>query len=432
MTVSSSGTANPDVKELPVPEPDLTPAEMIGRARALRERLREEQAATEARTYHSAELHEEFVRAGFYRILQPRRFGGYEFSLPTFFQTMIELARGCPSTGWCVTLGSAHVFNVAGVFDIETQASVFGDTGHFVAPCRGVPMGTATATPNGWLVNGRWDYCSGSPYSTHVLNGVMITGDDDGGGDAATGGMPRIGMALVPRADYQIIEDWGDVIGMKGSGSHTTVVENAEVPHGCVVEADLTRIDLSKLVGYEIHGNPMYAGPNTPFFLGEVASCAIGTARAALDEYQAMAREKRTMWPPFGTRANDSHFQGWFGRALMLTDSAEAIMVRVGELYHEHCAESVSGGEPFTRDKESRLGTMVSQAGAMAVEAVDVLIRSAGASALKDGARMQRYWRDMSTYRAHVSNSLREMGYVGSGAVHLGDGEASDGFTLRS
>ena len=75
------------------PEPDLTPAEVVARAHALRPLLVEQQAATEARTYYSREMHEEFLRAGFYRMLVPRRFGGYEFDLPTFMRVIIEIAR---------------------------------------------------------------------------------------------------------------------------------------------------------------------------------------------------------------------------------------------------------------------------------------------------------------------------------------------------
>ena len=67
----------------PVPEPELTPKELIGRARAMRERLIEEAPLGEARGGYSEELHEEFTRAGFYRALQPRRYGGYEFGLDT-------------------------------------------------------------------------------------------------------------------------------------------------------------------------------------------------------------------------------------------------------------------------------------------------------------------------------------------------------------
>ena len=94
--------------EMPVPEPHLEPEQMIARARALRPLVREEAEAAERRGYYSETLHKEFVKAGFYRCLQPRRFGGYEFSIRTFFKTIVEIASGDPGIGWCLCLASGH------------------------------------------------------------------------------------------------------------------------------------------------------------------------------------------------------------------------------------------------------------------------------------------------------------------------------------
>src|SRR5690349_5847554 len=97
---------------LRVPEPALTPRGMIARATALRPALRAQQAGCEAAGRILPETNEAFLQAGFYRALQPRRFGGYEFDLPTFAETMIEVTRGCPSSGWVLafTAGHTHVF----------------------------------------------------------------------------------------------------------------------------------------------------------------------------------------------------------------------------------------------------------------------------------------------------------------------------------
>ena len=72
--------------------------DLIGRAIALRPKLVEQQAEVEERTYYSQEMHEEFQRAGFYRMFMPRRYGGLEVSVPTFMRVIVEIARGCPST----------------------------------------------------------------------------------------------------------------------------------------------------------------------------------------------------------------------------------------------------------------------------------------------------------------------------------------------
>src|SRR5690348_12083255 len=119
-------------QRVPVPEPDLTPDELVARAAALREWLREEQDATEERGVHSPELNDAFTKAGFYRCLQPRMFGGYEFDIPTFYRMGLELARGCPSTGWCVTIASGHALMLGSFFEEDAQAAAFGPDGHFL------------------------------------------------------------------------------------------------------------------------------------------------------------------------------------------------------------------------------------------------------------------------------------------------------------
>ena len=109
-----------------------TPAEMVARAEAFRARLLAEQAATEARGYYSQELHEAFRDAGFYRLLMPRRYGGLELDLPTFYRVITSIARGCPSTGWMLALGSAHVLQLATSFSERAQDELL-EGGHFVA-----------------------------------------------------------------------------------------------------------------------------------------------------------------------------------------------------------------------------------------------------------------------------------------------------------
>src|SRR5260370_38969915 len=85
---------------VPAPEPDLTPAKMIARACAMRATLRERQDQCESGGELPAETNQEFVTAGFYRTVQPRFFGGYQFDGHTFFQGMVEISRSSPSRGW--------------------------------------------------------------------------------------------------------------------------------------------------------------------------------------------------------------------------------------------------------------------------------------------------------------------------------------------
>ena len=134
---------------VPVPEPDLTPEAVIGRARALIPAIRDQQDEAERLGHHTTELDRQFAAAGFYRILQPRRFGGYEFGLPTFWQVMLAVSAGDPGTGWGLTLGAHHALVVGAYFSEDGQRAIFG-RGDFRCPHRPPPMGTAEPTGGTW------------------------------------------------------------------------------------------------------------------------------------------------------------------------------------------------------------------------------------------------------------------------------------------
>jgi 3-hydroxy-9,10-secoandrosta-1,3,5(10)-triene-9,17-dione monooxygenase len=130
---------------IPVPEPKLTPEEIVDRARALREAVLAEAADAEERGTYSPELHERFVTAGFHRILQPRRFGGYEFGLDTFYRVMIEISSADAGIGWNLCLGSAHALQVGAFFSEAAQAELFRARRPFRRAVPGDPAGQGVA-----------------------------------------------------------------------------------------------------------------------------------------------------------------------------------------------------------------------------------------------------------------------------------------------
>lgn len=110
MSIAFARTARAPLAEIPVLEPQLTPKELIARATAMRERLREEQTENDERDGYGEDLFRAFDAADFCRITQPRMFGGYKFGMRTFYKTMVEVSRGHPAVGWCLTLAASHAF----------------------------------------------------------------------------------------------------------------------------------------------------------------------------------------------------------------------------------------------------------------------------------------------------------------------------------
>jgi len=114
---------------LPIPEPDLTPAQVIERAAVLTPAIRAAQDEDDQRGCHSEAMDRDFRKAGLYRILQPKLFGGYEFDYPTFYRTMLNIARGNPGVAWCLALGATHGSLVASHWPERAQYELFGSTG---------------------------------------------------------------------------------------------------------------------------------------------------------------------------------------------------------------------------------------------------------------------------------------------------------------
>ena len=325
---------------IPLPEPDLTPQTLIERARALIPAVRAQQDEAERLGHHTAELGRQFTEAGFYRILQPRQFGGYAFGLPTFWRVMLAISAGDPGTGWALTLGAHHVLTIGAWFSEAGQRDIFGSSGEFAAPHRALPSGTAEPADGGYLVSGTWDYCSGSAHATHFMCNAMVAGTTD-----------RI-TAVMPMDQVTVLDDWGDgaILGMNSSGSNSVRVEEVFVPAPRTAPADWTHGE-TMAPGAALHG-PLYCGRIYALYHAGLVIPVIGAARAALEEYEQIIKSKLTYFPPQVPRYTHPDYQRTYGHALALTDAAEAIVLQAGDRYMELAERWAATGEPFTREDD--------------------------------------------------------------------------------
>ncbi len=389
--------ANVRAAEVAAPEPGLTKQEIIARAQALIPQVRDQQAEAERLGHHVDALDSQFVAAGFYRILQPRRFGGYEFDLPTFWRVTLAIASGDPGTGWGLTLGAHHALVVGSYFSEDGQRDIFGLTGDYHGPHRAPPTGTAEPTAGGYLVSGTWDYSSGAPHATHVMVNAMLAGADGQDRSSAL-------VAVIPRDQVTVLDDWGNgvTLGMNSSGSNSVRVDRVFVPTHRTTPWNWTRLT-EPAPGAALHGNPMYCGRIYAVYHGGLVIPVIGAARAALAELEQIITTKNTYMPPQVPRYTHPDHQRPYGYALALTDSAEGLLLHVANLYMEYCQRWASTGEPFSREDDVRLYAMVQQAGQLAAKAVDVVWAAASSSAARHGQRIQRYYRDVSMYHGHIA-----------------------------
>ncbi len=392
-----------------------TRRELLERAIALRPRLIEQQAEVEERTYYSQEMHEEFQRAGFYRMFVPRRYGGFEVDVPTFMRVVVEIARGCPSTAWCLALASNHALMVGSWFPERTQDEVFAG-GRFICASVAAPISEpAVRVDGGWELNGKVSFCSGIPYSTYYLGQALTPGD----GSGAPGPML---LFVAPRGTWRMLDDWGDLLGFKGSGSQSIVFEHGRIPdHYALEETSMIDVDPARAPGAAIHGNPMYGGRALGIFTMCLAAVMVGAAYNALDEYENQMRSRLTPIPPFVERRLDPDFQRYFGGAWAKIATAEAALHDCAEQHMELCRRQADEGVPYTYKDDMLLGCIAREVMVQTWETVQSeLIRTIGASVIKAGERIERIYRDMSIGNAHRNTSFRDWAYRELALAHFG------------
>jgi 3-hydroxy-9,10-secoandrosta-1,3,5(10)-triene-9,17-dione monooxygenase len=401
---------------LPQPEPDLTSATIIERATRLTPAIRAAQDEDDARGCHSPAMDQDFRKAGFYRILQPKLFGGYEFDYPTFYRTMLQVARGNPGVAWCLALGATHGSLIASHWPERAQYELFGSAGDFIAPHRvGAITSSCERAEGGYVVDGIWNYCSGIPYATHFVGNVALRENDKS----------RILIFVVPRAQLRVLDDWGGdaTLGMRASGSNSVEIKKTFIPEHLVIPAKPALWANEPMDdgthGTRLHRNPMYLGRFIGPYHMSLVMPVLGAARAALDEFEENVVTRPTYHPPIMPRREHFDTQRPFGYALMLTDSAEALLMTAAETYMQYCRRWGDDRTPISLEDNVRLYGMVLTAGRLASEAVEHLFHNASSAASKRGQRLERYFRDVAMYRQHMSAQYLNIA-SGIGRVHLG------------
>ena len=93
------------------PEDD-SPDALVARAQALVPKLRARQAETEKAGHVLPKAIASFQAADLYRVVQPKKYGGYEYGIDTFVRVAMAIASGCGSTGWVFSTGAQHQWQI--------------------------------------------------------------------------------------------------------------------------------------------------------------------------------------------------------------------------------------------------------------------------------------------------------------------------------
>jgi 3-hydroxy-9,10-secoandrosta-1,3,5(10)-triene-9,17-dione monooxygenase len=387
----------------PTGRPPLTAEELLRRAHALKPALTERLPEADRLRRIPDETIADFQEAGFFRILQPARYGGLELDPPVFFEVQLTVASACPSSAWVLGVIGVHNWQLA-LFPEQAQDEVWGADPRTLISSSYAPTGRIERVDGGFRVNGRWSFSSGCDHAKWVFLGGFVPPE----GDAKA---PDMRTFLLPCSDYRIDDNW-HVAGLKGTGSKDIVVEDAFVP----AYRTHRLVDGFKRSspGNAVTPAPLYRLPFGQVFVHSVSTSAIGIAEGALEVYRDVA-SKRIAAGDGAKVADDPGAQLVAARAASLIDEVKLVLFR----NFDEMMAAVRAGEDIPVDRRVKYRYDSSNTVAKCVEAVDGLFTASGGRAIFLNSPILRYFLDIHAARAHYANNPDKPGR-NFGGVQLG------------
>ncbi|MEU1546128.1 MULTISPECIES: 3-hydroxy-9,10-secoandrosta-1,3,5(10)-triene-9,17-dione monooxygenase oxygenase subunit [Nocardia] len=376
--------------------------EVTERVEALLPTLRERAQEAEDLRRIPDESMKALQETGFFRLLQPKQWGGHAADPVVFYDTVRKIASACGSTGWVAGIVGVHNWHLA-LFAQQAQEDVWGEDTEVRISSSYAPMGAGTVVDGGYLVNGAWAWSSGCDHATWAVLGGPVIKD----------GKPvDFGSFLIPRDDYRIDDVW-NVVGLRGTGSNTVVVKDVFVPsHRFLSFRAMSEL---KSPGLEQNPDPVYKMPWGTIHPTTISTPIVGMAYgayAAHVEHQG----KRVRAAYAGEKAKEDPFAKV--RIAEAASDIDAAWRQLSGNVADEYALLVAGEEiPFDLRVRARRDQV--RATGRSIAAIDKLFESSGATALSNGTPLQRFWRDAHAGRVHAANDP-ERAYLMYGTHEFG------------
>jgi len=347
-------------------------------------------------------LHDDSVgllrEAGVIRMLQPLKWGGFEAHPVDFLESVMGVAAICGSTGWVSGVVGVHPWEV-GLMDPLVGEEIWGQDQDTWIASPYMPSGQARKVDGGYVLNGRWEFSSGTDHCDWIFLGAVAT-DESG----TAGSPPVVLHVLLPRSDYTIVEDSWDVYGLKGTGSKDIVVTDAFIPDYRTVEAEaITDGRAARERGIP---EPLYLMPWSTIFPMAIGSAVLGICEGGLASCLNYLRARGRKIPV--------ETIGVLGEcAAEIKASRTQLLANVGATF-----DLVSSGKEVTIKMRADTRRDQVRGSWRAVAALDAAFLRTGGSGIRMAQPMQRFWRDAHaglhhavhvpglTYRASVETAF--------------------------
>lgn len=263
-----------------VSDRDITPDTLIEQAKSLAPLLKEKAREAEIARWPLDEVIEAVRKTDLFSMMVPKRYGGHEIDIDTFFEVVLTLSRADASMGWLLGFYIEHAFWFCH-YPQEVQDEIYGDNRYILAPAALNPGGgTATKVEGGYRLSGRWAWGTGILHSTWVMAGCLMKNED--------GTIVPMFFCL-PREDVEEIDTW-HIAGMCATGSWDFKVEDKFVPESRARNfMDILNLNTGIMDRFDA---PLYKTPLMSLLSFAAGIPCLGAAQAALAAYQDQVKEK--------------------------------------------------------------------------------------------------------------------------------------------
>jgi len=375
--------------------------EVLEQVRALAPEIRERAAEMEALRRMPPDLTAKLKAAGVFRMYAPRSHGGLELDFPEGLRVIAEVAKADGSAGWTVMIGSASAL-ILSRMPRETFDGIFARFGPDMiqAGLAGAPRGRAERVAGGYRVSGEWPFSSGCEHADFIIGACVATEQGEPVPGPIEGGPPLVKIIGLPASDWTIRDNWS-VAGLKGTGSHTTALNDVFIPEANTME----------LAGPSCLPGALYAGlgPWIPLMHG---AFAVGMAQGMIDDLAATARTGRRQLFARAAMQDSPIYQYELGALAAEAAAAEALLFARAGLQWGRAQRGELG--PASQPDSMLAGIWVTHAALKVCEAGFTL---AGASALYDASPIQHRMRDMAAATQHAV--VQKQNYQALGAARL-------------
>ena len=373
-----------------------TGAACIAQARALIPLLQAAAPRIEAKYELPPDVLDAMHDAGLFRLLLPKVYGGFELAPFDYVQCVEAIAQGDASVAWCMNQGSGCSMSAAYVAP-EIAREVWGGKRDVLAWGQG-PGARATRTQGGWRVTGTWSFASGSRHATW-LGAHCPCFNEDGTPQRHPDGRAWERTMLFRRERARIDDVW-QVLGLRGTGSDNYTIADLFVDdaHTLTREYAAERRESGTL--YRFQAMQLYASG--------FACVGLGTARAILDAFIALAKGKTQAWSTDALRDNHAvqHIIGYADAALK---AARAGLLKVLE---DVWADVSRAGHISVSNRIA-----VRQAATFAIhtarDVVHHVYHEAGSTAIFDNQPFERRLRDMNSVSQQLQGRRTHFETVG-------------------